>query len=62
MRSGLTSAGHMERRGDDKLTKRADAQKVGRKRKTEIAMGVVVRDTERVSEEWRKGATDRMRE
>ena len=46
--SRLTWAGHVKRMGYEKLTKRADALKVGGKkdaRKTEFTMGVAQKDT-----------------
>ena len=64
-RSSLTWAGHVERMGDEKLAKGADAKKsVGEKeaRKTEITMrDCFESDLERVGEDWRKRATDRRR-
>ena len=44
VRSRLTRAGHVERMGDEKLTKRTDAQKMDgtEVRKIEIAKGIVL--------------------
>ena len=53
-----TWARHVERMGDEKLAKRADAQKV--EGMTEIAPGNCINsDLERVGHECRKRATDR---
>ena len=52
---GITWAGRVEKMVDYKLAKRADAQKVGGKWKTEIAMGDCIKsDIDRVGEEWKK--------
>ena len=47
-------ADHVDKMGDEKLAKRADAQKVEGKWKTGIAMGDCIKsDLERVGEEWK---------
>ena len=57
-RSRLTWASHAERMGDEKLAKRADAQKVESKRmrgRLKLRWGdCMKRYIERVGEEWRK--------
>ena len=58
----MTQAGHVERMGDEKLAKRADAQKVEAKRRQgrpKLWWGIVLRDLDRMREELRKRATDR---
>ena len=47
VRSSLTRAGHVERMGDEKLTRRTYAQKMDgtEVRKIEIAKGIVLKET-----------------
>ena len=62
VRSRLTRAGHVERRGDEKLTKRTDAQKMdgeGGEEDRNCDGDCIKRDVERMGEECRNRATDR---
>ena len=58
--SRLKWVGHVERMGDEKLAKGADAQKVeGEMRWGKLRANCVTRDLERVGGEWRTTARDR---
>ena len=61
VRSGLTWAGDMERMGDEKRAKRADAQNMEgkmRRGRPKLRWGIALSDLERVGEKLRKKATD----
>ena len=61
VRSSLTRAEHVERMGDEKLTRRTDAQKMdgdGGEEDRNCDGDCIKRDVERMGEEYRKRAAD----